>query len=352
MENTATPETGPVDAPASLDSVVAEIEAGQPQESTDDIQSVVDELVKETEGDGQAEEAPETEESATDPIEQPEEPEEEAPPEEAEDEDETPPADDPIVKVKVNGEDVEVPLSEALKGYSRTEDYKAKTMALADERRQLEQAKATVEADVKQQYANELKQQIAQFEALDPVLMEARQIDWDRLKREDPATFVQYSEAVNERIALIEQHRAKIEQIEQERQATQAQQAQAEAAQRLELAANKIVETMPELATEENFQRFATSSIETLREIGFTGEEIMEAVDDRALRLAHYARIGMEVEKAKKSLPERKVVPKSAVKPMKSDASDSPRTSRPRLSPNAGRDEKVDFALKQLLQEE
>ncbi len=347
QESTATPETGPVGVSASIDSIVAEIESGTTPES-DGIDAVVDELVKETEGDGQADEAPETEESATDPIGPDEEPEEDATPEEA---DEAPPADDPIVKVKVNGEDVEVPLSEALKGYSRTEDYKAKTMALADERRQLDQAKATVETDVRQQYANELKQQIDQFEALDPVLMEARQIDWDRLKAEDPATFVRYSEAVNQRIALIEEHRGKIAQIEQEKGQRQAQTVEAERAQRLDIAANKIVETMPELAEGDNFQRFATDNITYLRETGFTGEEIMEAIDDRALILAHKARQWDALQAAQAGLPAKKIVPKSSVKPMTTDASDSSRSSRPKLKAGASRDEALAFAVKELMKE-
>ncbi len=347
QESTATPETGPVDAPASLESVTAEFESGASPEATGGIDAVVDELVKETEGDGQADEAPETEESATDPIEPDEDTEEATPDEDADD---TPPADEPVHKVKVNGEEVDVPLSELLKGYSRTEDYKAKTMALADERRSLDQAKATVETDVRQQYANELKQEIDRFEALDPVLMEARQIDWQRLEAEDPATFLQYSKAVQERVALIEGHRAKVAQIEAEQGQREAQTAEAERAQRLDIAANKIVETMPELAEGDNFQRFATDNITYLRETGFTGEEIMEAIDDRALILAHKARQWDALQAAKATLPEKKIVPKSSVKSMTSDASGSSRASRPsKLSSTAGRDEKIDFALNELL---
>lgn len=345
QESTATPETGPVDAPASLDSVVAELKADAPPETTE-LQSVVDELkVKDTEGDGEAK-APETEESATDPIE-PDEEAEDATPEEP-DEADAKPADDPTVKVKVNGEDVEVTLSEALKGYSRTEDYKSKTMALADRGRELDAKTATIEADVRSQYATELKQQIDQFEALDPVLMEARQIDWDRLKAEDPATFVQYSDAVNQRLTLIEQHRGKIAQIEQEQGQRQAQSVETERAQRLDIAASKIVELMPELAEGDNFQRFATDNVNYLRETGFTGDEIMEAIDDRAMLLAHKARQWDALQAAKATLPNKKIVPKSSVKPMTSDASDSSRASRPKLKSGASRDEALAFALKEL----
>lgn len=346
QDSTATPLAGPVDASASMDSVLAELETGKP--TPDAAGEVADELVKDTEAEGQPATDPETEESTTDPIETDEDPDADPPT----DEDETPPADDPIHKVKVNGEELEVPLSELLKGYSRNEDYKAKTMALADDRRALDTAKATVEADVKGQYANELKQRIDAFEALDPVLAEARQIDWDRLKQEDPATFVQYSDAVNQRLTLLDQHRAEVTRIEGER-AEQAQVAvQAEREQRLSLAANKIVETMPELATEEKFSRFATENIGFLREAGFTPEEINDAVDDRVLLLADDARKWRALQRAKKGLPEKKVVPKSQVKPLTSDASDSSRSSTTRLKSGANRDQRVDFVVNEMLKEE
>lgn len=347
QDSTATPETGPVDAPASIESVLAEFGTDAPP--ADKTEEVLAEFkVKDTEDEGQAEEAPDAEESATEPTESDEEPNDDTPDEEADD---TPPADEPVHKVKVNGEEVDVPLSELLKGYSRTEDYKSKTMALADERRALDQAKATVEHDVKLQYANELKQQIDAFEALDPVLAEARQIDWERLKAEDPATFVQYSDAVNQRIAMIEQHRGKVAQIESERVQQMQAEEQSERAQRMDTAANKIVELMPELAEGNAFQEFATDNIGYLREIGFTPDEINDAIDDRALVMADKARRWDALQKAKTGLPAKRIVPKSQVKAMTSDASDSTRSSRAKLRPGASRDEAVSFALKELMKE-
>jgi hypothetical protein len=40
------------------------------------------------------------------------------------------------VRIKVDGEDVDVPLSEALQGYSRTQDYTRKTQSLAEQQRE------------------------------------------------------------------------------------------------------------------------------------------------------------------------------------------------------------------------
>jgi hypothetical protein len=47
---------------------------------------------------------------------------------------------DAYVRVKVDGQDVEVPLNEALQGYSRTADYTRKTQELATQRQQAEYA--------------------------------------------------------------------------------------------------------------------------------------------------------------------------------------------------------------------
>jgi hypothetical protein len=68
---------------------------------------------------------------------------EEAPPEEAEPEYDyldIPDPDAKYVRVKVDGEEMSVPLSEALSGYSRTQDYTRKTQEVAAQRQEAEEA--------------------------------------------------------------------------------------------------------------------------------------------------------------------------------------------------------------------
>jgi hypothetical protein len=60
------------------------------------------------------------------------------------------------VKVKVDGQDEEVPLREALSGYSRTADYTRKTQELAQQRQQAEYA-LTVERALRAQPAETLR---------------------------------------------------------------------------------------------------------------------------------------------------------------------------------------------------
>jgi hypothetical protein len=63
--------------------------------------------------------------------------------------------DDPEVVVRVDGSDVRVKLSEALAGYSRTQDYTRKTMALSEKAKAAEQKAAEVNT-AREQYVEKL----------------------------------------------------------------------------------------------------------------------------------------------------------------------------------------------------
>lgn len=71
-----------------------------------------------------------------------------------------------LVRVKVGGEDVELPFAEAIQGVMRQQDYTQKTQSLAEERRQLQQADALVAA-LESDPVRTLKQ-LAEVYDLDP----------------------------------------------------------------------------------------------------------------------------------------------------------------------------------------
>jgi hypothetical protein len=337
MTDTATPETGPVDAPASIESIVAELESGGEQPASN-LEEVTQELVKDTEEGGDSQEEPGSE-VATEPAEEeaPETPEEGTPEEQK-------------FTVKVNGEEREVPLSDLLNGYSRTEDYKAKTAAVAEERRQVEAEKASLDTTLKAQYANQLEEATNLFAQFDPVLAEARNINWEALKATDPAAYVQAQDAVNERVAAIQRMNAHVEKLRGETQQQQEQQMQQERASRFDKAAEEIVKIRPELADEAKFRAFAGETVDYLKGTGFTGEEIVDALDHRVLTLADKARRWDAHEAALKTLPEKKVVPKSAVKPLTSDGGSS--QPRAKFPGNASREAKGDWIARQILSQE
>lgn len=86
---------------------------------------------------------------------------------------------DHVVRVKVDGQEIEVPVSELPNGYSRTQDYTRKAQALAEERRQVEQAaiiQRALEVDpqrtlayLQEQYLGQGEPQADPYEGLDPV---------------------------------------------------------------------------------------------------------------------------------------------------------------------------------------
>ena len=96
------------------------------------------------------------------------------------------------VKVKVNGEEVEVTLDELARGYSRQSDYSRKTQQLAEERKAF-QAEAEAIRQERAQYATLLGALQKQLEAAVQV---DQPPDFDRLYEEDPTRAI-----VTERIS-------------------------------------------------------------------------------------------------------------------------------------------------------
>ena len=333
MDDTATPETEPVEAPASMDDIINEIAADEG--GGDALNEVTEQLVNEAEGESDSIAEPETEEEVTEPAdEQPSE--DEAPPEEN-------------YTVKVNGEDVTVPLSELLKGYSRNEDYKAKTTAVAEERRAIEAQRATLETDLKAEYANQLEEVTNLFAQYDPVLQEARTLNWEALKAQDPAAYLQAQDAVQARVDAIQQMQERVKQARGEAQQGLDARSAEERAHRFDATAEELTKVNPELADEAKFVEFAQSNINALKERGFTGEEINDTLDHRVLLLADDARKWQEHVAAQKSLSEKKTAPKSALKPLSGSSS---RTSKPRMPNTSSREKRADWVVQQLLEDQ
>ena len=88
-----------------------------------------------------------------------------------------------VYTVKVDGEEVEITLEEALKGYQRDSDYRKKTMTLAEERKAAEAKGAEIDATL-----SELQSFIKREEDT---------TDWEALRRNDPAEYIERKEALN-----------------------------------------------------------------------------------------------------------------------------------------------------------
>ena len=96
-------------------------------------------------------------------------------------------------RVRVDGEEVDVPLDELLKGYSRTADYTRKTQAIAEARKQAQQESALAREE-RQRYAQTLAALEGTLKSLQPP-----EVDWERLYAENPVEWVRQRELVRSR---------------------------------------------------------------------------------------------------------------------------------------------------------
>lgn len=244
------------------------------------IDSVIDTIVREDDAREQVEtQAP----VATEPEEpQAPDPEPEAPEPEAE----------PTYTVKVRGAEVKVTLDELQRGYSRTEDYKAKTAELAEQRRAAEQTKAEFAAR-----AQRLDEALSQA-PFDPVLAEGMKTDWQALARENPAEYVARRAEFDGKIQ-------RVQQIQQMREDAARQSAQ----QRLAESDARMREAVPEWADEGKRKALQSDLARTLEGYGFAPDEFRHVADHRVLLVARDAMLYRQMQDQRKAAEAKKAAP-------------------------------------------
>jgi hypothetical protein len=219
-------------------------------------------------------------------------------------------------RVKVDGEEVEVPLDELLKGYSRTADYTRKTQAIAEARRQAE-AEAAAAREERQRYAQTLEVLDAQLRTLQPP-----DIDWDRLYKENPVEWVRQREihrTRQEQAGWVQAQRAALIQKQQEEE-------QIEQAQTLEVERAKLFEALPEWRDAEKARSEKAKIVSYATEkLGFTTEEISDIYDARAVVALRKAMLFDELM-SKRDQMRPKIMQKA--KPMKAGAASAPQSSK------------------------
>ena len=191
---------------------------------------------EEVEADGQTEDELETEDSELQDEDSNEEATQELP-------------EDLTIKVKVDGEEVEVTLAELRNGYSRTADYTRKATALANERK-------TLQAEVES-----IRNERAQYEQLLPALRmqleqaAAAEPDWDNLYEEDP---IEAARLERHWRKSREEQAQKLKAIEAEQQRLQqenAKEQQRAMAAFIEAERAKLPEVIPEWKNQETLVR-------------------------------------------------------------------------------------------------
>ena len=185
-----------------------------------------------------------------------------------------------LYTVKVDGEEIEVSLDEALQGYQRQQAFTKRSMEIAEQRKAAEQeaAQAKQARDYYAQQLEVLAQQIQQTIPQEP--------DWVSLAREVTA------EEYNAIRAEYDNRKANLSKVEQERQAVAQQQA-AEREQmlheHLRAQRSEMLNRIPQWKDDDVRNKERLQVVEYARNIGFSEEEVAQATDARAVELLYKA---------------------------------------------------------------
>jgi hypothetical protein len=202
------------------------------------------------------------------------------------------PKPEPKYTVKVRGQEVEVTLDELRNGYSRTEDYRAKTAEVAEQRRAAEKLQADIAARASQ------LDTLLQRAPFDPVLADGQNTDWQTLARENPAEYVAKKAAYEGRLQYWQQ-------VSQAAEATRAQEMQ----QRLAEGERRMREAVPEWAEEGKRKELQAGLAKTLQEYGFSPEEFQHVADHRVLLVARDAMLYRQQQATRQQAEAKKTAP-------------------------------------------
>lgn len=204
-------------------------------------------------------------------------------------------------EVEVDGEVFVVPkkLKEAV---LRTKDYTQKTMALAEQRRELE-AKAEL-VQVQEQFRAKHFDRLAEHRTLQAQLQQYEQLDWSGLAEQNPAEYLKLDRqfrTLSDRANRVDQE---IRQLAHEEMQTVEQTRQKQLAAGLETLKKEFKDWGPE---------FVEGLRKTGENFGFTERELAAVTDPRQVRVLDAARRWLELQSSKPSVQKRV----AEAKPMK-----------------------------------
>lgn len=189
--------------------------------------------------------------------------------------------EEPTVTVKIDGKDVDIPLSELKNGYQRQADYTRKTMEAADTRKAAEAERAQAHQE-RQAYAQNLQRMQAQLEG---TLQQQQQINWEELLQSDPVEYLKQQHQAQARQAQLNQVYA-----EQQRMSA-LQQAEAQQAQMRHLQSQQqdLLAKLPEWRDDAKSRAEKVAIRDYLAEQGYEADAINNIADARAVILARKA---------------------------------------------------------------
>jgi len=297
----------------------------------DDIQSDAKPNLDAPEEELKPQEAETEAEEPTEEVESEEEVVDEAPDDQVEEEEQSEDEVPAILKLKVNGEEVEKPIDEVVALAQQGLDYTQKTQQVAEQRKELEtyaeQIKAQEQAFQQQvQLNNVLIEDVAKITALDQQLNQYANVNWQQLSDSDfveaQKLFFTYNQLQQERSTLVSQFEAKKQQVAQ----SQAQLMAEKIAKGKEVLAKEIPNWSPETNQ---------ALLSTGKDYGFSDAELNSIVDPRHVKVLHDAMQWRKLQQkdsiVKKKVSSAKPVVKPGAKDAKAEASSNQRQLRDSL---------------------
>jgi hypothetical protein len=215
--------------------------------------------------------------------------------------------DTELYTVKVDGKEVDVTLGELQAGYLKDSDYRRKTSEVAEQRRAIETQVQAIQQE-RQQYAQALGQMQTEAEQQ---LNEYKQIDWNRLREDDPMLFMQRRDEQRELEKGVEDGHKQQQHLAYQAQNYRVQQF----SHNLETGKEKLLSVMPDWddATSKSVREYGLGE-------GFTNEELSTLTDHRSMIMLRKA---MMYDKIQRSQPARKKVRADTPKYVKSGVAKS-----------------------------
>jgi len=211
---------------------------------------------------------------------------------------------EPTVTVRIDGKDVEVPLSELRNGYQRQADYTRKTMEASDTRKAAE-AQIAQALQERQAYAQNLQRMQVQLES---TLQQQQQINWEELLQSDPVEYLRQQHQAQARQAQLNQVYAEQQKVASLQQAEQAHIRQSYLAQQQD----ELLAKLPDWRDEAKAKAEKTALRDYLLESGYDRQTVDTITDAKAVLLARKAMlydqmVGKASAAAKKvsALPQR-----------------------------------------------
>ena len=206
-----------------------------------------------------------------------------------------------VYTVRVNGEDVDVTLDEALKGYQRESDYTRKTQQLAEQRKQLEAEQSEFQAvqaqtaqlrDAYGQTLQQLQQQLQKGLQQEP--------DWDAAYQQlDAKEYTRLVQDWNARKDNLQKVQAEQARVAKEQAKESESMMRAHLAQQSEL----MLEKLPQWRDEKVRLTERDELITYAKSLGYTDDEIANAADHRAIVALYHS---WQLSKLNAAKPEAK----------------------------------------------